>query len=403
MSAAAGGGIIVRRLALVTVPLILLVSLLLPTGCGSSALLTGVALSTGEITPNGDGMGDSASIFYQLTRRASVNLYLEGQPGRFYLRKDQMRTSGNYEIRFDGAVATDGKSQVTQQVLPNGSYDVVVEARPEKGAKVEVVRTRLEVSEADTVAPQIDKVLIDPDPITPNGDADDDDTYVSFYLTKKSWVSVQVLDPSGRVTVVKPEDKTEQGPLSVKWDGSSEGMVVPDGTYNCVINARDSAGNISRTNTPVQVTQGGIPVGRIVDVEFSPTALPLGGRMKVEMTVRNVGNAPMKSLGPDPETVYTTDQSYNSIKLDEQNKPLYFERSGVWRVGIDWDGNSFGRPYPIRWGLGEDLQPGEEVTVVGYVEILQTTPKIKFWAGLVQEGVGYPQDKVGTTEISVGY
>lgn len=402
MSAAAGGGTIARRLLISLIVVALAALPVVFVGCGSSPLLSAVGLSRSDIAPNGAGMNDTVRLSYHLARRSTVTVYLDGKAGRFYLRKDQARTEGDYQILFDGAVQPAGKGPVLQQVIPNGSYDFVVEARDARSGAVETQRAKLSVHDADTEVPRIERLLIDPNPITPNGDATDDETYVSFTLTKKSLISVNAVDASGNTSVIAPEHEEEQGPLSVKWDGRSEGLIVPDGQYTIVITAQDSAGNVSQATGPLQIAQGGAPMGRIIDVHFSPTSLPLGGRLKVEMTVRNVGTAVMKTLGPDPGQVYTTDQSFNSIKLKE-GKPVYYERPGVWRVGIDWEGNSFGRPYPIRWGLGHDLKPGEQVTIVGYVDILQTTPTIKFWAGLVQEGVGYPQDKIGTTAITVGY
>jgi hypothetical protein len=85
---------------------------------------------------------------------------------------------------------------------------------------------------------------------------------------------------------------------------------------------------------------------------------------------------------------------------------------------MDWDANSGGGPrrYPFRWALSERppeewaipneedwLMPGEEVEIVGRVVVEQRETKMSFYVGLIQDGVGFFQDRTARTIVEVGF
>jgi len=114
---------------------------------------------------------------------------------------------------------------------------------------------------------------------------------------------------------------------------------------------------------------------------------------------------PLKTNGPPPGTLYTTEQNYASFRdPNRPGEPLYYERPGTWRVGVSWENAP--QAFPIRWGLFADLNrlllPGEEVVVEGQIRILERPPSrtLRFFAGVIQEGVGYPGGRVGDTVIT---
>ncbi|HEX7594081.1 MAG TPA: hypothetical protein VF429_07900, partial [Anaerolineae bacterium] len=111
-------------------------------------------------------------------------------------------------------------------------------------------------------------------------------------------------------------------------------------------------------------------------------------------------------------TIYTTSENFNTKQL--------YEEPGVWRVGVDSEGNSVGRPYPYRWQLGSSkelthvtidgneylyLMPGQRVTVSGSVRIIDKPPRINvyYWVGLVQEDVRIVEDHVEPKLVTVEY
>jgi len=117
---------------------------------------------------------------------------------------------------------------------------------------------------------------------------------------------------------------------------------------------------------------------------------------------------PVRTKGPEPGTLYDMGENYNS--LDQPEEP------GLFRVGMDFEGNSGGRRYPFRWQLGRDdeltiidgekyLMPGQTVLVTGSVRISEKTVKVSpyFWGGLIHESVWIVMDYVENTQITVEY
>jgi hypothetical protein len=120
----------------------------------------------------------------------------------------------------------------------------------------------------------------------------------------------------------------------------------------------------------------------------------------------------VRTKGPEPGTTYTTGENYNTLGQ--------FEEPGLFRVGLDFEGNSDGRIYPFRWQLGRSdeltmldteigpetyLMPGQTVTVVGHLQVKDAPPKTEpyFWLGLMHEQVQVVQDRVEPTSFVILY
>jgi hypothetical protein len=144
------------------------------------------------------------------------------------------------------------------------------------------------------------------------------------------------------------------------------------------------------TPTP---TRTPLPSGTlaITGVRFSPTTLASGNIVQVDIGVRNNSNAVAVTEGPPPGFTYN--------EGDTPGSRGYPDISGRWRVGVDFNGRT-GLDHPYRWGLGADLAPGASVTVTGYIK-LATARTTAYWAGLVQEGMAWVQNGMGSTSITV--
>jgi hypothetical protein len=118
----------------------------------------------------------------------------------------------------------------------------------------------------------------------------------------------------------------------------------------------------------------------------------------------------LRTGGPAPGYTYSTFDTFSSIESRQ-----FVDRVGIWRVGVDWAGSpaASGSKYPYRWGLGRDLEPGAEATVVGRITLdhgpnldrMVGPPQNRFflYGGLIHEGIAFQDDKVGGTWIEVGY
>mgnify|MGYP000088293618 CR=1 FL=1 len=132
----------------------------------------------------------------------------------------------------------------------------------------------------------------------------------------------------------------------------------------------------------------------ILGVTFSPTRVAPGGLIKVRVTIRNVGTTILNGkLGPNPGFKYNFYEDYGSVG--------YPSVRGYVRIGVDFDKRPHSVDHPYRWGLGRDLGPGEEVTVVGYLQAPPTPGRYVYWVGVVKEGVQWFKDRMGATVIEV--
>lgn len=378
-----------------------MVALLAATGCSSSGsrLIASLKLSSTVVTPSGAAGTVPISASYTLTRPATISAYLVDSSGsKFYLRNDDLRpVAGEYTLTFNGAYAPDPNSD-ERRVLPAGVYKLVVEAHDAKGS--DQASGELRVQDPDTVRPSIQNLTLYPDTFAPKGEGIDDTMRATFRTTKLATVTLYLVSDSGKRYVLERQEREQPGEQSTTWNGQIGNQLLPSGNYRFVAEAQDSAGNVSLAEKPLKLDATSMPDAHILAVSFEPNAVMYGGLVKVTIRVKNTGNTVLKTEGPDPGYTYNSQEGFSTIE-----NGAFRDKKGYWRVGVDWAGapGSSGAKYPYRWGFGKDLQPGEEVTVVGYIRMNEKYPRIWLYAGLVQEQIRYWDNQVGQTTIDIGY
>lgn len=389
--------------------------LVLVAACGNTLLLTNMTITPDTISPRPGAPNRATKINYSLSRPADVSVYLVNETGKYVLRENQSRVAGDYEILFGGSV--DNKT------LGDGTYQVIIEARDENGATESKPGT-LTIVDADTSLPEMQSFTVFPQEFTPNQDGLDDRVIIRYYLTKPALVTVYLTDGKTKYpidekkeTTLLTEDKlSEVGPHEYDYDAGIDRLAPPppDGAYTIVAEAVDANGNMVREERPLTIKDGGTPRAAIIGSagDWDPTVVPLGETVFFTVTVKNVGTVPIRTKGPEPGFVYTTSQNFSVVEE--------FEEPGIWRLGVDSEGNSIGRQYPYRWQLGTDaeltqveregktiyyLMPGQVVTISGGVKITDKPPKVDpfYWFGLVQEQVRIVEDRVEPTRITVDF
>lgn len=393
--------------------------------CSPASLLSGVTVAPQTISPNADGVEDVARIQYMVGRPVQVSIYfVDAQGEKHFFRNGNRRVPGEYEALFGGNI--DGL------VLPDGNYSYVVEAVDMATGERESVSGELVISGADTQPPQLLDFSVFPPTFTPNQDGINDRVAVSFRIEEKAWVEVYLLNGAGRkyplgrprsfgmleeeLLLLEDPQRMDLGPGLVEFDydgGIDLGIAPPpDGTYTVVAIAQDQAGNTTRLEASLEIKDGGLPLAIVKFVEFSPRVVPLGQALTFTAIVENVGAVPIRTNGPEPGTVYHSTENFNTLG--------FFESDGVFRLGVDFEGNSLGRRYPYRWQLGFSrelearvidgktwyyLLPGQRVQVSGSIIIDEAPPREApfFWMGLIHEGVRIVNDFQNPTRISVGF
>jgi hypothetical protein len=391
---------------------------------GGNPLVYDVEVQPSVLSPNADGVDDVARISYKVSRPCQVYIYfVDGEGQQHFFREGNKRAPGEYEALFGGGIGG--------HVLPDGEYTWVVEAVDEKSGERGHAEGLLILEGADSQGPQVQDFKVFPQVFTPNQDGINDRVSISYRLLEPAQVEVYLTDKDGnRYAVGLPKTRwqeedfdLEQSPSKVQLDaglweydydgGIDMGASPPrDGDYTVVVEASDAVGNLVTEEAPLTIEDGGLPLAEIQTVEFYPTVIPLGGTLDVTVTVENVGAVAVRTKGPPSGTTYTSHENFNTLG--------FYEEPGIFRVGVDFEGNSSGRPYTYRWQLGRDedleeriingerylyLLPGKRVTVVGHITIIDKPPMIRpyYWAGLVHEQVRIVNDQQNPTEISIGF
>ncbi|NTU78741.1 MAG: hypothetical protein HGA45_04960, partial [Chloroflexales bacterium] len=273
----------------------------------------------------------------------------------------------------------------------------------------------LTITGAALPTPDIENLLVTPQTISPNADAINDIAEFTYRLPVSATVNIDVTAPTGEVIPVVTRE--EEGPFEQHhvWNGKRpNGSLLLAGVYTYTVRAEDMLGNVVRREGQISLESVGQPEAHIVSAYIAPQRVMLGDVITVTVRVRNTGTVPIRTYGPPSGHQYSTDEVFSSVAGGQ----FAAQAGGFWRVGVDWDANSGGgaKRYPFRWALSERppeqwatpgvedfLMPGEEVEIVGRIQILQHETKMGFYVGLIQDGVGFFQDRTARTIVEVGF
>lgn len=384
------------------------------SACSIQPLLDSVSVSNDVLHPT--GQGESININYKIGRDARVSVFLEDAAGKRYTLRDnetRVADSSGYSVHFDGTVPTD-EEQLQRKLLPSGTYTYVVEAQGADGSNAQQ-QGQFRIEGSDVPLPKIENLLVSPATISPNGDAIDDVASITYRMPVTATVDIDITTPDGQVYPFVT--RTEEPPAEYVhvWNGKrSDGVSLGNGVYTYTVRAEDTYGNIAVQQGQITLADVGQPEATIVEARIAPIRIMLGDVITITVRIKNTGTVPIRTYGPGSGYEYTTDQVFSSVEDGRYTA----KSGGFWRIGVDWDANGGGgaKRYPFRWALSakapdqwqvpgqEDvLMPGEEVTVIGQIRILQPENKMGFYVGLIQDGVGFRQDRSARTIVEVGF
>jgi hypothetical protein len=352
-----------------------------------------------EVVPGSVGLLEppgAVEIRFAIGSASDVEARLEGPVEGLLLR--ERLAAGSHVIRFNGVLphVMTGGEESERRVVPGGEYRIVLEAA---GAQESVT---FRVAQTELEPPRIEGLTLKPERISPNSDAIDDVAELTFRTASTATLSVLLTAENGDEIRLMSGRESASGEQNVIISGQTPaGEVLADGTYTVTVRVRDEVGNLSTASRSLMVEAGGEPEITVVRVEIEPREITLGSAIQISITVRNTGSVPLRTHGPDPGFEYTTNDSYSTIEGGR-----WVDQAGLWRVGVDWDGNSGGGGayrYPFRWGFGKTLMPGEEITTGGRVRVLKQESRMWFYAGVLQEGIRIVRDRLGRTAVDVDF
>lgn len=388
--------------------------LMLLSGCSAAPVLSNVSLSATTLTPR--GAEESVSLAYTIGQTALVSVALIDRNGTQYvLRQDVKRTASSvaYQLRIDGTAPNNDPIWL-QRALSSGVYQVLITAVTPAGTKNNA-QIDLTIKSADAPPPIIENLQSFPTTISPNADGRNDVTEITYQLPVTATVDISIATPDGRTLPFVTGELTSPAVHRQVWNGkTTDGLILDNGVYTYTIRSQDLYGNIVQKSDQITIESSGQPQALITYTYMAPQLLELGDVLTVTMRIKNTGTVPIRTYGPASGYEYTTNDAFSSIADGK-----YVAKSGgFWRIGVDWDANAGGaaKRYPYRWAITprppaqwkipfveDEFMPGEECEIVGRIRINQQETKMGFFVGLIQDGVGFFQDKTGRTIIKVGF
>ena len=216
------------------------------------------------ISPNDDGEDDSTDFRLDVPVLAGVERWeltvrnAAGQAVRYY--------AGTTEV--PGAVTFDGRDDAGR-LLPEGVYQARLELAYENGNRPSADSPELEI---DLTAPAA-TVKASLTVFSPDGDGNKDTVTIFHEAFGEAQWAATITGQGGEAVRTETWHGTPDG--SYTWDGRrADGLPAADGTYRYVLEARDSAGNVGRSNTiEVTIDTADTPVFLATSAtHFSPNA-----------------------------------------------------------------------------------------------------------------------------------
>ncbi|HUP27454.1 MAG TPA: hypothetical protein VM409_03390, partial [Chloroflexia bacterium] len=285
-----------------------------PTGIELGALDKPLSSTPLVLVPGSTGIGNppgAVQLKYDLPQRAVVTARLEGPVSSDLLTEEQ--DAGEHTLRFNGVISgsksLDGYMLV-RQVVPDGQYSLRILAGEAPLASMNVT-----VQQADTSLPTLRNIVVKPEVVSPNSDAVDDVAEVTFRMEETATLSVDLTDGKGSVTpMLAPVEKGPREQSAVVNAQDLVGEPLPNGVYTATIRAKDRAGNRVEAYRPLMIEGSGEASIEILKVEISPQQIIGGQAISVSITVRNNGDVPLRTQGPDFGYSYTTNDTYASVE-----------------------------------------------------------------------------------------
>ena len=224
------------------------------TVSGPRALeVTRLTASPHTVTPNEDGIGESTSVSFALSARASVAVEVIDSSSRVVrtLASSFSYSAGRASMSWNGRNASghlvqDGRYRIRVTATSPGQ-----QARKSHGIVVDRTLGHLEIA---------------PTSFSPNGDGRLDSAAIGFRLARQADVRVQIMDGDRAVATVRELGAIAAGVTSVSWGGRNRSGAVADGDYRALVEATTTLG--TRTLSVPLTIDTRVPAVRIVSARY---------------------------------------------------------------------------------------------------------------------------------------
>jgi hypothetical protein len=257
-------------------------------------LLGPVAVEPGTVTPNGDGLNDTATVTYTLGRDAVVTATL-------------LDAAGVVRATFPEERKPAGKRSfsVTADGVADGVYRVVVTAASDDGTKVS--------SEAPLVVSRLLRdFAVQPELFSPNKDGRSDTVEFTFELAGPADVTVKLYRGKAWVATAF-QGPLPPGPQALTYDGKKRMGRLLDGEYRAEISVKDALSAVAQSVT----LRADSSPPRVTLVSLSPLRLKLTEPADVTVDVNGKRIVATESAGTFDPGFSGKTRKLRAIAIDE--------------------------------------------------------------------------------------
>jgi hypothetical protein len=193
-------------------------------------LLGPVVIEPGTVTPNADGLNDTANVSYTLGSDALVTATLVDPAG-------VVRATFLNERKPAGKRAF----TVTADAVADGQYRIVLNAVADDGTQVS--------TEAPLVVSRLLRsFVVEPELFSPNADGRGDTVSFAFELSGPATVALKVY--KGTAWITTPfQGELAPGVQAIPWDGAKRNGRLLDGEYRVELSVADAISSVSQALT----------------------------------------------------------------------------------------------------------------------------------------------------------
>jgi hypothetical protein len=193
-------------------------------------VVTGLSVTPGVLSPNGDGYADQGTVAYTLGVRSTVTATVTDAGGVLVETLFSAQTQSPRAISF----------AFSPGMLEDGRYTLVVAAHADDGR----LSTVTAVFSLDRT---LGFVAAAPASISPNGDGVDDALTASFALAAPAETSVTIVAPDGSTVATLFSGALGPGSYGYVWDGRlPDGSTAPAGHYQVQVAVVDVLGAVTQ-------------------------------------------------------------------------------------------------------------------------------------------------------------
>ena len=210
------------------------------------AAIFGTIVARGVFSPVCACDSDKASITFKLRKPDRLDVSIVDGSERVVrtIERDRAYEKGPVEIEWDGR-------DDAGKVLPEGEYKPRIRLHD-----VRTTYTLPNPMRIDVTAPRIERVVVRPTVISPDGDRRADHATFSYRLSEPGR---GLLFVNGKRRGLTRFPRTQD---SIAWYGKLDGRALPAGSYTTRLAAFDPAGNVAAQTRPIQVVIRYVAIGR---------------------------------------------------------------------------------------------------------------------------------------------